>query len=279
MKFPQIKDYAAITRSSFLSFGSTSIVDGYSEFKKPTMLAGDVVPANVGSVLRLVIAGSKTSTFDAANESGAQETGGVSIECTRRSTFRTKNLSHLFIALLLAFLMNSAHARNQENTWTLVCFTQLGLEKVLSEIVNAQQFLRNSMGQTVSKKKMSRAGCDYAQVPVGTVADPTGFFSSQKGFTFPVFRLRFSTTNQEMYSADGIFESESWILVSVKESYFDNQGEVIVRGDRAKRNLFFTQKLVPKNCDILRTFFQQSSNFLPDYMVIPKSCRRSYTTH
>lgn len=108
------------------------------------------------------------------------------------------------ILLALLFLVTLPVQARQN----LVCFTQHGLTSVLATVVNPQQLLQNSFGHSV----LSQHSCDVVEIPPGSQATPAGFYTSGNGFIFPLFRIEYSTTRQQMFAADGIFSTNEWVL-------------------------------------------------------------------
>lgn len=161
----------------------------------------------------------------------------------------------LMIPLLypISALSAPGEPRGNIRPYQLVCFKAKGLTKILDKIVNPQQFLSNRLGQTVSQRAMSRNGCDYVQIPSGSQAMLNDFHTTPNKFIFPLFRVRYATTRQNMFVADGIFLAESWIR----------------KNNRACGPSWSGPCLVPKTCDTVTRFRGK----LPDYVTVPNACK------
>lgn len=168
----------------------------------------------------------------------------------------------LIVLALLLSTFNTTPASAQNRPWSLVCFEQEGLQNVLARVVNIQQFLQNSLGQTADINFIRRQGCDYAQIPSGSTARSAGVYQSEQ-FIFPLFRATFSTTGQQMYAADGIFRREEWrVTQQCTRGAYAAAGELCI---------------VPANCLVLDGFFnfRQSIGLgLPSYVVAPRGCQQ-----
>jgi hypothetical protein len=142
--------------------------------------------------------------------------------------------------------------------YNLICFSKKGLTTILSRVVNSQQFLRNDLGQTVSRKKMVNQGCDFVKIPANSTARRAGFYQSKEGFIFPIFGVTYSTTGQNMYAADGIFLTKHWRLHKIRKSRYG----------------LFGTKIAPKNCEVLDGLVDLSKDGIPpDYVYLPRECR------
>lgn len=181
-------------------------------------------------------------------------------------------LIKVFAVLLFSLLVLPAYAGftitftppplpDPDRQWNIVCFEKQSLTAVLDNIVNAQQFVMNDPWQTISQRKFNKLGCDYVQIPQGSQARRVGIHETMQGFIFPVFQLRYSNSGQRMYTADAIFLSEHW-----------NVSRHCGQGHNSPRE----QCIVPKNCEVLDGFVNISRRPLPNYIVVPSSCR-SYT--
>lgn len=145
----------------------------------------------------------------------------------------------LMIGLTLA---TAAHA--QDRPYQLVCFEQDGMIASLNKVVNAQQFLRND--------SMLRSGsCAFARLPAGSTARFIGIHSSPQGFLYPVYRVTYATTGQQMYAADGIFRADQWKVRRLKGSA--------------------VQLITPVSCGVLDGY-AQATNRVPKYMFVPEFC-------
>ena len=132
---------------------------------------------------------------------------------------------------------------------SLVCFEIGGLRASLDRVVNAQQFLRND-------RNLNSGSCAFAQVPPGSSGRFVEFHRASGGFVFPVFFIRYATTGQKMYAADGIFRMSEW-----RVDHKCGRGPDPVC-------------LVPRTCEALDGFLLVSNGELPVYMRIPRVCER-----
>jgi len=159
------------------------------------------------------------------------------------------------------FKFKPAPPHDPTRPYNLVCFEKDGLMRVLNLVVNQQQFLRNDLGQSVSRdvrRVMSRGGCSFVQIPPGSKARRAGLYESRKGFIFPLFEVTYGTTDQSMYSADGIFLTKYWRLH---------------RGRRHGLGML-GGKVIPKTCEALDEMVNLSKNQTPpDYVYVPRQCR------
>ena len=141
-----------------------------------------------------------------------------------------------------------AHAQNMP--WKLVCFGREGLAESLDKVINAQQFLR-------SDRILKSGRCDFAQIPPNSTARFSGFHETSEGFIFPTFQVRYSTTKQRMYAADGVFLSSAW--------------RVSTRLRECRTSKFLDVCLFPRSCQSLDGLL--SLGQVPAYVGIPDSCR------
>lgn len=157
------------------------------------------------------------------------------------------------LTFVLSLLFLPAFAQEEMRPYNLVCFEKQGITDTLNKVVNMQQFLRND--------SILRSGsCDFAKIPKGSSARSAGFHKSENGFIFPLFRVRYSTTGQRMYAADGIFSTRQWRLST-------HCGQQV--------NAPAERCIIPRNCEALDGFLSLSSGrHPPDFMVIPRNCRR-----
>ena len=157
----------------------------------------------------------------------------------------------IFLPLfLLAWLVNPVQAsRPAEVPWSLVCYKQENLQRVLNKVVNPMQVLKNSIEQTVPRGEYNELGCSYVQIPEGSTARLLGFHQNSHGLIFPVFVVHYATTGQRMYTLDGVFQSEHW---EVGRRY-----------------------LTPKSCEVL----DRGVGPKPDYVRVPRHCRRYIITY
>ena len=169
----------------------------------------------------------------------------------------------ILLTLTLIFAAFSASTASAQNRpWTLVCFEQQGLQDVLSKVVNMQQFLQNSLGQTASINYIRGKGCDYAQIPSGSTARSAGFYQSDR-FIFPLFRVTYATTGQRMYVADAIFPLQNW-----RATQQCGLGGYAVAGQMC---------IVPVDCLVLDGFYnfrRSRGQGMPDYVVSPRGCQQ-----
>lgn len=158
----------------------------------------------------------------------------------------------LFVLVVSAaaanFVFLPAHA--QSWPWQLVCFGKEGLTKSLDKVVNSQQFLRND-------RILKSGRCDFAQIPPNSTARFSGFHETNAGFIFPTFQVRYSTTRQRMYAADGVFLSRAW--------------RVSTRFRDCRTSEFIDVCLVPRSCQSLDGFL--SAGRTSTYVAVPESCR------
>lgn len=128
----------------------------------------------------------------------------------------------------------------------LVCFERAGLTASLDRVTNPQQFLRND-------RLLKSGSCDFAAVPSGSTARFAGFHRSPRGFVFPLYNLRYSTTGQRMVAADGIFRDDAWYVTA-----------------KCGRGGFGDLCLVPSTCAALDGFVTAGS--IPRYVAVPAQC-------
>lgn len=160
-------------------------------------------------------------------------------------TLARRALAAVFVASISAF--GAAPALAQERPYSLVCFEQSDLRTTLSRVVNIMQFLRND-------STLRRKSCDFAQVPSGSSARFIELFATKEGFIYPIFLVRYATTGQRMYSADGIFRSSDWRI----------------RRPCGPNRAFGC--IVPKDCGVLEGFIRLSEGRVRNYMFVPKQC-------
>lgn len=143
----------------------------------------------------------------------------------------------------------------QEVPYNLVCFSEAGLKKVLREVQGIHEFLSNRIPYELHNKQ----GCSYVQVPSGSVARLVEFHQTGKGFIFPIFQVRYSTTHQKMYSSDGMFLARDWEI---------GHGRRKCGGD-------FETCLRPRSCEALEGVIGRQ----PEYVQVPRECRRERITY
>ena len=159
-----------------------------------------------------------------------------------------RSRSLLLHSIVLCFL--SLPVQAQSNSWKLVCFGQTALKESLSKVSNPQQFLRND-------RVLKSGRCDFARIPPGSTARFAGFHESPQGYIFPTFQVRYATTGQRMYAADGIFISSAW--------------RISQRGLECRNSRFGDTCLVPRTCQALDGFV--TSGRVPGYIAVPRSCQ------
>ena len=128
----------------------------------------------------------------------------------------------------------------------LVCFERAGLAASLDKVANPQQFLRND-------RLLKSGSCDFVAVPSGSSARFAGFHRSPRGFVFPLYDLRYSTTGQRMVAADGIFRDDAWTVST-----------------ECGRGGFGDLCLVPRDCAVLDGFV--TAGGVPRYVAVPRRC-------
>ncbi len=162
---------------------------------------------------------------------------------------------------------NGSHEPEERpRQWHLNCFEYAGLENVLDKLVNIQQFLRNSFGQTVSRNQMTKQGCDFAQVPSWSTAQHVGFKATEHGFIYAVFLVTRSDTRARMYMVDSVVHQNHWKIS--KRCGFGKRGQYC---------------LEPKSCEAFDNFpltgnllgFTPSGE-IPDYVRAPRDRCRTY---
>jgi hypothetical protein len=158
------------------------------------------------------------------------------------------------LCLWLVFFAVSPVAAGQRPD-QLVCSEREGLIAVLDKIVNEQQLLRNSFGQTIDLREMRKHGCSVEHVPAIFSAYHDGFHRTQEGFIFPVFELHYRTGEQK-YAVDGIFRTEDWRMGSEWHR---------------KRELVW-HFITPRSCRAFDGFMQVTGKFVPDYVRVPREC-------
>jgi hypothetical protein len=159
----------------------------------------------------------------------------------------------VLIAFLIFWTLPVAAGQRPDQ---LVCSEREGLIAVLDRIVNEQQLLRNSFGQTISSREMRKRGCSVEHIPAISSAYQDGFYKSQEGFIFPIFELRYRTTGQRMYAVDGIFRTEDWRM-----------GSEWNRKSGLERHY-----ITPRSCRAFDGFMQVTGKFVPDYVRVPREC-------
>lgn len=167
----------------------------------------------------------------------------------RFKTFIHAMNRRLFAAALVAPVigLNATPTLAQERPFSLVCFEQSDLRSSLSRVVNIMQFLRID-------RIMRRKSCDFAQIPSGSAARFVELFESKEGFIYPIFRVRYATTGQRMYAADGIFRSSDWRI----------------RRPCGPNRAFGC--IVPRNCSVLDGYLRFSRGGPRNYMFVPRQC-------
>jgi len=154
--------------------------------------------------------------------------------------------------MLAVFLLSAGYV--QARPYSLVCFERHGIEASLDRVSNPQQFVRND--------SMLRSGsCDFAQIPKGSTARFESFYWTGSGYIFPLFRVRYATTGQRMFAADGIYDERHWAVSN--------------RCGRHKRS---QTCLVPKLCSALDGLIARPGKQLADYIFLPNMCRE-YVIH
>jgi hypothetical protein len=178
----------------------------------------------------------------------------------RRYSFRRLTgffMAHrIFLATILAVcaFVVSSQASAQNAAWRLVCFEQAGLEASLDKVINAQQFLRND-------RLLKSGSCDFAQIPGNSTARFVAFHQSRNGFIFPTFTVRYATTSQRMYAADGIFLASAW--------------RVSTKFRECRLSGFQETCIVPRTCQALDGFLTAGGP--PRYVAVPSSCQTFQT--
>ncbi len=155
-----------------------------------------------------------------------------------------------FAAIVTLMAVVALPAVAQGSGWRLVCFEESGLAKSLNKVTNAQQFLRND-------KMLKSGSCAFAQIPSNSSARFAGFHESAQGFIYPTFQVRYVTTGQRMYAADGVFLSSAW--------------RVSTRLRDCRTSAFLDTCLVPIDCQALDGFVGNVEP--PSYMAAPEKCR------
>jgi hypothetical protein len=128
----------------------------------------------------------------------------------------------------------------------LVCFEASGLEGSLSGVVNAQQFLRND-------PSLKSGSCDFAVIPPNSTARFQTFLQTEGGFIFPIYRVRYGTTRQQMYAADGIFLASAWHVTR-----------------RCKISVFRNECLAPRSCAVVDGLLLADGS--RPYLAVPPEC-------
>jgi len=129
----------------------------------------------------------------------------------------------------------------------LVCFEASGLEDSLSAVTNTQQFLRND-------PSLKSGSCDFAAIPSGSTARFQTFLQTDEGFIFPIYRVRYGSTGQRMYAADGIFLARAWRVTR-----------------RCKFSAFRDECLAPRNCAVVDGLLLADGS--RPYLAVPPECR------
>ncbi len=129
----------------------------------------------------------------------------------------------------------------------LVCFEVSGIEGSLSGVTNAQQFLRNDLS-------LKNGSCDFAIIPPGSTARFQTFLQTENGFIFPIYRVRYGTTGQQMFAADGIFLASGWRVTQ-----------------RCKFSAFRDECLAPRNCAVVDGLLLADGS--RPYLAVPPECR------
>jgi len=135
-------------------------------------------------------------------------------------------------------------AQAKDSPYNLVCFEQDGLTQGLDQVVSLQQFLGND-------HSLQSGSCDFAQIPSGSSARYLGIHQSRNGFLYPLYCVRYATTGQRMFAADGIFQADQW-------------------GIRHKRGSAIPV-ITPATCGVLDSYLQSGAR-VPAYMTIPAVC-------
>jgi hypothetical protein len=148
-----------------------------------------------------------------------------------------------------------------------VCEDRAGLVALLGHVVNQMQFINNSIGQTLSNKKVRDLDCDaHTRVPLRTKFFHTGFYENDHGFIFSLFAYNdegfYNNRKKPAQTADAIFESKYWEVVPLKSHYGPSKSRMVIK---------------PKRCDVLLAHYPSSVEEgianAPDYIFIPEECR------
>lgn len=161
------------------------------------------------------------------------------------SVARTLQCAVLIVSAACLTVISSESASAQARR--LVCFEASGLEGSLTGVVNAQQFLRNDPG-------LKSGSCDFAAIPPNSTARFQNFLQTEKGFIFPIYRLRYGTTKQQMYAADGIFLASAWRVTR-----------------KCKSSAFRDECLAPVNCAVVDGLLLAEGS--RPYLAVPPECR------
>ncbi|MGJ8586223.1 MAG: hypothetical protein ACSHXD_19200 [Marinosulfonomonas sp.] len=155
-----------------------------------------------------------------------------------------------FAAIVTLVAVVALPAVAQGSGWRLVCFEKSGLTKSLDKVTNAQQFLRND-------RILKSGSCAFAQIPSNSSARFAGFHESPQGFIYPTFQVRYATTGQRMYAADGVFLSSAWLVSK--------------RLRDCRTSAFQDTCLVPIDCQAFDGFVGNGQP--PSYIAVPEKCR------
>jgi len=162
------------------------------------------------------------------------------------------------LLILVAALVTLAApaAKAQSEPGVLVCFSQDGLEHVLSHVVNPMQLINNSFGQTIRPQDINNAGCDFSQQQLagGLFGD---FYVNDHGLIFPLIEVRNGPRGNYMWAPDGVFQTSGWRISSLC-------GQSVTTAT--------VGCLVPRTCTVLRGYVNATGG-RPPYMGDLSGCR------
>ena len=160
----------------------------------------------------------------------------------------------ILVAALVTFTAPLAHAQSEPGK--LVCFTQEGLEEVLSHVVNPMQLINNSFGQVIRPQDINRAGCDFSSQPLSDALFGD-FYVNDHGLIFPLVEVRNGPRGTYMWAPDGVFRTSGWRISSLC-----GQGVTTAT----------VGCLVPRSCTVLRGYVNATGGH-PPYMGDLSDCR------
>lgn len=153
-----------------------------------------------------------------------------------------------------AILVVTMAADAQNLPWRLAYFGQAALAESSDKVSSAQQILRND-------QLLKSGRCDFAQIPLNSTARFSGFHENAEVFIFPTFQVRYATTGQRMYAADGVFLSSAWrVSMRLRECRSSALGDTC---------------LAPRTCQALDGLIAPGPT--PSYVAVPSRCRVSRT--
>ena len=94
--------------------------------------------------------------------------------------------------------------------------------------------------------------------PTGSVARFISFHKSANGFIFPLISVKYGSTNQVMFSVDGVFPSTDW---SLHTRYGQHE------------NALSEPCIYPKNCAVFEMLTISSDQDLPFIINSPRRCQ------